>query len=58
MGFWVEPKDNIAIVEFTAFFICFGAVESLLSAVSDLLRYDWLPVEDRDFTVPATVGHR
>ena len=48
---WVEPHDAIAIVEFEAFARAFGRASNLLEAVRDLLTYDWLPVEGRDFTI-------
>ncbi|MEK7995406.1 MAG: hypothetical protein AAB403_16520 [Planctomycetota bacterium] len=48
---WVEPADGIAIVEFEAFSTALSRSENLHSAISDLLTYEWLPVEARDFTV-------
>ena len=48
---WVEPGDGLAIVEFEAFVISLGRSSSLGSAVDELLAYDWLPVEGRDFRV-------
>jgi hypothetical protein len=48
---WVEPTDGIAIVEFEAFSSALARSGSLQSAVGDLLTYDWLPVEGRDFKV-------
>jgi hypothetical protein len=44
---WVEPVDNIAIVEFDAV----QQTESLYYAVKELLSYEWLPIAARDFTV-------
>jgi hypothetical protein len=48
---WIDPEDDIAIVEFEAFSSALTRSESLHSAMSDLLKYVWLPVEGRDFTV-------
>jgi hypothetical protein len=46
---WVEPTDGLAIVEFEAFATSLGRSPNLRSAIDDLLTYDWLPVERRDF---------
>jgi hypothetical protein len=48
---WVEPTNDRAIVEFEAFSAAINRFVSLQSAITDLLRYEWLPVEGRDFTV-------
>jgi hypothetical protein len=48
---WVEPRDGVAIVEFEAFARTLEHSNSLSQAVSDLLTYDWLPVEGRDFRI-------
>jgi hypothetical protein len=48
---WIEPEDGIAIAEFEAFAAALCQHENLHSAVTNRLRYDWLPVEGRDFTV-------
>ena len=48
---WVEPEDGVPIVEFEAFSTALSRMENLHSAISDLLTYEWLPVEGRDFTV-------
>jgi|HubBroStandDraft_4_1064222.scaffolds.fasta_scaffold02417_3 hypothetical protein len=48
---WIDPEDGIAIAEFEAFAAALCRHENLHSAVTDLLRYEWLPVEGRDFTV-------
>jgi hypothetical protein len=55
---WVEPTGDRAIVEFEAF-VAALSVSNLHFAMTDLLRYEWLPVEGRDFTVrydPSTVN--
>ena len=46
---WVDPKE-VAIVEFDAFAAALRESGGLQAAISSLLRYDWLPVEGRDFT--------
>ena len=48
---WVEPRSGIALVEFEAFLGALERSDALESAVRELLTYDWLPVEGRDFTV-------
>ena len=49
--YWVEPDDGIAILHFDAFLPALKASNNLQDTVSELLRYDWLPVESRDFRV-------
>jgi hypothetical protein len=49
---WVEPTDGIAIVEFDALVNALSRPDSLHSAMSELLKYEWLPIEGRDFSVP------
>lgn len=48
---WIEPEDGIAIAEYEALAAALSRHENLHLAVSDLLRYEWLPAEGRDFTV-------
>jgi hypothetical protein len=48
---WREPEDNIAILEFDAFTRILSAATNLKSAMKELLRYEWMPVEGRDFIV-------
>jgi len=48
---WIEPKDEIAIVEFDPFLHVLANSEDLNLGVDDLLTYDWLPVDGRDFFV-------
>jgi hypothetical protein len=48
---WVEPAEGAAIVEFEPFAAALSRPVSLNSAMSDLLRYEWLPIEGRDFYV-------
>jgi hypothetical protein len=48
---WIEPNDGIAIVEFDPFLRIVTNSEHLHLGIADLLTYDWLPVESRDFVV-------
>ena len=48
---WVDPGEGIAIVEYDAFVQALGRQTTIRDVVSELLRYEWLPVEGRDFTV-------
>jgi hypothetical protein len=48
---WIEPTKNSAIVEFEAFANALKRPEDLNFAMSDLLRYEWLPEEGRNFRV-------
>jgi hypothetical protein len=48
---WIEPTQDVAIVEFEALSATLGRVQNLNTAITDLLSYEWLPVEGRDFTV-------
>lgn len=48
---WVEPRDGVAIVEFEAFARVLERSNNLRDAAGELLTYDWLPVEGRDFYI-------
>lgn len=48
---WVEPRDGFAIVEFDAFVRALTRADDLRSAANELLGYEWLPLEGRDFFV-------
>jgi hypothetical protein len=48
---WIEPNDGIAVVDFDEFMRGYKACSSLKEFTEGLLRYEWLPVEDRDFHV-------
>lgn len=48
---WVEPADCTAVVDADQFLDAIERHQSLHSALSDLLLYQWLPVEGRDFHV-------
>ena len=48
---WVEPDDQTSVVDFEQFRSAFARHQSLHSALSDLLAYEWPPVEGRDFHV-------
>jgi hypothetical protein len=49
--FWIEPQNGIAIVHFDALIPELKKSTNLQSLVTDLLSYDWLPVEGKDFRV-------
>jgi hypothetical protein len=48
---WIEPQDNLAIVEYGGFVKAMLKARSLYEALDGLLGYGWLPEEGRDFTV-------
>lgn len=48
---WVEPHEAIPIAEFEPFAGILERSTNLREAVGELLTYDWLPVEDRDFRI-------
>jgi hypothetical protein len=48
---WIEPTRDMAIVEFEAFCKALRRTEGLHFAIGDLLKYDWLPQEDKHFRV-------
>ena len=49
--FWVDPEDSFAILDFQVFLTNFARSTNLQSTISDLLTYDWLPVEGVNFNV-------
>jgi hypothetical protein len=49
--FWVDPEDGIAIVNFEALVPALKTFTNLQDLVAHLLRYEWLPVEGREFRV-------
>ena len=48
---WFEPDNNTAVVDFEQFRGMIARGHSLQESVSQLLLYEWLPVENRDFHV-------
>jgi hypothetical protein len=48
---WVDPAGGIAIVEYAAFVQALSRQTTIREVISELLRYEWLPVEGRDFAV-------
>jgi hypothetical protein len=48
---WIEPENNLAIVEYGGFVKAMLKAKSLSEALDGLLGYGWLPEEGRDFTV-------
>jgi hypothetical protein len=49
--FWIDPEDSIAVVSLDALVLGVKKNANLRSLVVDLLAYEWLPVEGRDFHV-------
>jgi hypothetical protein len=49
--FWIDPQDAIAIINFDALLPALRKSTNLQSLVTELLNYDWLPVEGQDFKV-------
>ncbi len=49
--FWIDPEDGIAVVHFDALTPALRRSENLQALVAELLKYEWLPVEGRDFRV-------
>jgi hypothetical protein len=48
---WVPQSLNGAIFTFDAFTASISRSAALKHALEDLLTYDWLPIEGRDYTV-------
>jgi hypothetical protein len=48
---WIEPSVGVAIVEFEAFLRGVSGSPNLDEGIISVLSYDWLPVQDRDFSV-------
>jgi hypothetical protein len=49
--YWIDPNDGIAIVNFDVFLSALKKHKNLQNLVTELLAYEWLPVEGRDFHV-------
>jgi hypothetical protein len=54
--FWIDPEDGISVVNFDALLPALKRGTNLQSLVTELLRYEWLPVEGRDFRVTYTTA--
>jgi hypothetical protein len=48
---WREPSKSIAILAFEPFVKIIGGASDLHAAIEELLRFEWLPLEGRDFVV-------
>jgi hypothetical protein len=48
---WVEPSNEFAILHFEALLPALKKSTNLQLTLLDLLKYEWLPVEGRDFRV-------
>jgi hypothetical protein len=49
--YWVDPGDGFAVLHFEALLPAMMKSTNLQETLSDLLKYEWLPVEGRDFRV-------
>jgi hypothetical protein len=48
---WVDPNEGYPVVEHDCFKETIGRSPDLKSAVTELLRFEWLPLQGRDFVV-------
>jgi hypothetical protein len=48
---WSDPAQDYPIIEHESFKDIMRRAPNLSSAVAEMLRFDWLPVENRDFIV-------
>jgi hypothetical protein len=48
---WIPPQQGRHIVAYDAFKKMLSDHQSLAEGVNELLKYDWLPLEGRDFRV-------
>ncbi|HEY4678385.1 MAG TPA: hypothetical protein VIJ01_14560 [Candidatus Angelobacter sp.] len=48
---WIEPEDNIFLIEFDALLWMFQNSDNLQNGINQLRKYDWLPIEGIDFFV-------
>ncbi|MGP8172955.1 MAG: hypothetical protein ACLP7O_00240 [Terracidiphilus sp.] len=49
--FWIDPEDSFAILDFQVFLTQFATSTNLQDTISDLLTYNWLPIEGVNFSV-------
>jgi hypothetical protein len=54
--YWVEPNDGRAIVNLGVLLPALRKYSSLQGVVGEMLKYQWLPVEGRDFHVRYAVS--
>jgi hypothetical protein len=48
---WRKPQDGISAVDFEPFKVMLETSDNLSTGIKNLLQYDWLPKEGRDFEV-------
>jgi hypothetical protein len=48
---WLDPQTSFAVIDYDEFIAQLAKSETLVEAMEILLRFDWLPVECRDFVV-------
>jgi len=49
--YWIDPNDGIAVVNLGVLLPALKKYTNLHGLVTELLKYEWLPVEGRDFRV-------
>ena len=52
--YWAEPSNNFALIDFDVFLKAYKTSSNLHELVTELLHYEWLPTEGRDFRVEYT----
>ena len=53
---WVDPAAAYPVIEFETFKRAVCKTGTLLDSLAELLKFEWLPVEGRDFTVSFQVA--
>ena len=48
---WVNPTDGIPVIEYDAFSRVLSRSTNLAAGMTELLTFDWLPREGRDFEI-------
>lgn len=48
---WLDPKTSFPVIDYDEFVRSLEQKQTLTEAMETLLRFDWLPLKDRDFTV-------
>jgi hypothetical protein len=49
--FWIDPEDEIAVASFDALLPALKRGTPPQNLVAELLTYEWLPIEQQDFSV-------
>lgn len=48
---WIDPQDGLSLLEYEHFKDVLTDCQDLNSGMAQLLQYEWLPIENRDFIV-------